>query len=293
MLNRTCINILADILVQTGYMGVILLVSLNEVTNRIEPVLYVTYLLINVHLTEDTSFHSLFSRRTPGGSDFLGLYGKERWVSYVEKPLMEFAHRVNGSSGTSHESLCSPVLYLFSICSPHSKEEDGWAGQEQFPSSHTLLTPAPSLLLGSRLATLAASINGSRSNSVAPLSRPLPIPEMPEPPSIIFQEDGSIDADFELNNADEMEVANSICIRDGTSETGYPNVKATGAEDEGQLDDGVLLTVAEQAEFMKLSLYEQEREMNIRRNKCLLENLGLNNGTAYPNTPSLFSEKAK
>ena len=90
-----------------------------------------------------------------------------------------------------------------------------------------------------------------------------------------------------------MEVANSVCIRDGASETGYPNVEATGAEDEGQLDDGVPLMVAEQAEYMKLSLYEQEREMNIRRNKRLLENLGLNNGTAYPNTPSLFSEKAK
>lgn len=161
MLNRTCMKILADILVQTSYMGVILLVSLNEATNRIEPVSYITYLLINVRLTEDTSFDRLFSGRTPGGSDFLGLYRKECWVSYVEKPLMEFAHRVNGSSGMSHESLCSPVLYLFSICSPHSKEEDGWAGQEQFPSSHTLLTPAPSLLSGSRLATLAASINGS------------------------------------------------------------------------------------------------------------------------------------
>ena len=36
-----------------------------------------------------------------------------------------------------------------------------------------------------------------------------------------------------------------------------------------------MMTVAEQAEFMKLSLYEQEREMNIWRNKRLLENLGL------------------
>ena len=293
MLNRTCVKILADILAQTGYIGVISLVGLNEATNRMEPVSYVTYLLINLRLTEDTSFDRLFSGKTPGGSDLLGLYGKERWVSYVKKPLMEFAHRVNGSSGTSRESSCCTVLYLFSICSAHSKEEDGWAGQEQFPSSHTLLTPAPSLLSGSRLATPAASINGSRSNSVAPLSRPLPIPELPEPPSIIFQEDGSIDADFELNNVDEMEVANGVCIRDDASETGQPDVEATGVEDEGQLDDGVPPTVAEQAEFMKLSLYEQEREMNIRRNKRLLENLGLNNEITYLNTPSLFSEKAK
>ena len=172
-------KILADILAQTGYIGVISLVGLNEVTNRMEPVSYVTYLLINLRLTEDTSFDRLFSGKTPGRSDLLGLYGKECWVSYVKKLLMEFAHRVNGSSGTSRESLCCTVLYLFSICSAHSKEEDGWAGQEQFPSSHTLLTPAPSLLSGSRLATPAASINSSQSNSVAPLSRPLPIPELP------------------------------------------------------------------------------------------------------------------
>ena len=40
-------------------------------------------------------FDRLFSGRTPGGSDFLGLYGKERWVSNVEKPLVEFAQRVH------------------------------------------------------------------------------------------------------------------------------------------------------------------------------------------------------
>ena len=64
-------------------------------------------------------------------------------------------------------------------------------------------------------------------------------PEMPEPPSVRFQEDGFIDADFELNDADEMEVVNGVCIR---SETGHPDVERTGAKDEGQLDDEVQCT---------------------------------------------------
>ena len=117
-----------------------------------------------VHLTEDLSFDRLFSGRTPGGSDFLGLYRKEHWVSHFKKPLMEFVQRVYANN--------IRVLCLFSILSDHLNKDKGISEQL---TSHNLLTPAPSLLPGPG-SCLATPIPSSYSNSLIPFNRPSPIP---------------------------------------------------------------------------------------------------------------------
>ena len=182
-------------------------------------------------------------------------------MANIEKPLTDFAERVEKPG-----ELLMGLLFDGRAEGLHYVPQQGLAN---FRGSK------------SRLPTPAPSITPSRSHSTAPsLERSTPAPSTARQSclsksDVQIRDDGSItlnavnihpilEDDEGLTNGDDNDRIRPSSDDDEDAEEQVDEL------DNEEWDNGELLTAEERANIMKLSLYERQREMNMRRNKRLL-----------------------